>query len=251
MPPGGHTRVLRRWLAVVMATTTCFMAFAGGATAQTPSPSKTKSFPAPSGLPIVNQLQFVSYWTTETGWASELQLRNNGHLDLTVTPVLRLPDGTETALSAVTVKSQEVKSIDLDHAIGAANAPQLFGAYGSVVLRYLAATRASLYAAMMIRRPGHPIEFHVDATAQWQDLQAGGREGVWWFPQSTANDYLILTNQGGDAIPLNLSIYDAGGHASRQSMSLPSHQTFRYSVRSLVQAAGFAGSFGEITIFGF
>src|SRR6267142_2676803 len=51
----------------------------------------------------------VAYWTTETGWKSELQLRNNlAGQDLVVTPVLRLAgDGAETALAPVTIKSQE------------------------------------------------------------------------------------------------------------------------------------------------
>jgi hypothetical protein len=66
---------------------------------------------------------------------SELQLRNNqvGH-DLIVTPVLRLADGAETALAPVTIKSEEVKSIDIEAAIGT-TAPQLVGTYGSLVLR--------------------------------------------------------------------------------------------------------------------
>jgi len=46
---------------------------------------------------LQNFEQYVSYWTTEPGWRTELQLRNN--LDpgeLTVTPALRSADGTET-----------------------------------------------------------------------------------------------------------------------------------------------------------
>jgi len=196
----------------------------------------------------VAQEQFLAYWTTETGWTSELQLRNNTRQNLMVTPALRLPGGAETALAAVTIMPQQVASVDLDSAIAAANAPQLVGAWGSVVLRYSSPTAASLYAAMMLRRPGHPIALHVDAAGQWQTVQAGGREGVWWLPQTTASDYLILTNRGDNAIPLSLSIYDAAGHQNGQSISLPPHQTLRYSMRSLVQSAGFAGSFGGVKI---
>jgi hypothetical protein len=69
--------------------------------------------------------QFVAYWTTETGWHSELQLRNNRtNGDLVVTPALRLSDGAETALAPVTIRPQEVQSLDLEAAITSA-APQL------------------------------------------------------------------------------------------------------------------------------
>ena len=84
-----------------------------------------------------------------------------------MTPALRLADGAETALDSVTIKPQEVKSIDLDAAIAAAAAaPQLIGTYGSVVLRYRSPYAATLYAAMMIRRMGHAIAFHIDAMGE-------------------------------------------------------------------------------------
>jgi len=85
---------------------------------------------------VKDQEQIFAYWTTETGWLSELQLRNNTSQDLTVTPIVRLADGAETSLSPVTVKPNEVKSVNLGAAIAAASAPQLVGTYGSLVLRY-------------------------------------------------------------------------------------------------------------------
>src|SRR2546421_80627 len=133
--------------------------------AQSQNSPQQRALPHQVRLPsTADQEQFISYWTTETGWKSELQLRNNvvGQ-DLTVTLVLRLPTGTETPLAPVTIKPQEVKSIDLDAAIAAAAAPQLVGTYGSVVLRYRSPYSATLYATMMIRKTGNPIAFHIDA----------------------------------------------------------------------------------------
>lgn len=209
---------------------------------------KDLHFPAPSGAPAVQQEEVLSYWTTETGWASELQLRNNSLQDLTVTPVLRLADGTETPLAAVSIKPEEAKSIDLDQAVTAAGASQLVGTYGSAALRYMSPSQASLYAAMIIRRPGHPTVFHVDAMGNSEGMQAGGSEGIWWLPQSTATGYLVVTNLGTHMVPVALSIYDASGRESGQNLSLAAHQTLRFSIRALVQAAGFTGSYGGISI---
>src|SRR5882762_8280990 len=125
-----------------------------------------------------DQEQVVSYWTTETGWRSELQLRNNlSSKSLTVTPTLRASDGSETILPPVTIKPQEVKSIDIEAALGTA-APQLVGTFGSLVLRYRSPGARSLYAALMVHNVGHPFAFHVDALAESPDYQAGGREGT-------------------------------------------------------------------------
>ncbi len=99
----------------------------------------------------VDQEQFISYWTTETGWRSELQLRNNlAGQDLTVTPVLRIADGTEAPLAPVSIKPQEVKSLDIEEA-ARGSAPQSVGTYGSLVLRYHSVHYANLYAVLMLR----------------------------------------------------------------------------------------------------
>jgi hypothetical protein len=167
---------------------------------------------------------------------------------LIVTPALRTADGAETALAAVTVKPNEVQSIDLDAAIAAARAPQLAGTYGSVVLRFRSASSANLYAAMMIRRTEHPVAFHIDAIGESLEVQADAREGVWWLPNGTASDYLILTNQGENTIQLDLSVFDSAGKAFTQKLSLGPRQTNRLSVRRLVQLGGLTGTFGGIRI---
>ncbi len=226
----------------------CFAACS--ASAQLPStPPQARQHPTPPPPDPVAQEQFLAYWTSETGWTSELQLRNNALAqDLTVTPVLRLADGAETDLAPVTIKPQEVKSVDLDAAIAAASAPQLVGTYGSVALRYLSPSAGSLYASMMIRRTGHPVAFHIDASSELQERQAGSREGIWWLPKETTSDYLVLTNQGKNMLPLTLSLYDASGRENSQKALLGPYETSRFSVRKLLQAAGFTASYGGIKV---
>jgi len=100
----------------------------------------------------------------------------------------------------------------------------------------------------MVHNVGHPFAFHVDALAESPDYQAGGREGIWWLPKGTTSDYLVLTNQGKDAIPLVLSLYDANGKETKQSVALGPHATERYSVRKLILDAGLGGSYGGIKV---
>lgn len=214
------------------------------------SPPKARKAPMPPPPPsAADQELVIPYWTTETGWSSELQLRNNAvGQNLMVTPALRLPDGTETPLAPVTIKSQEVKSVDIAAAISTAGAPQLVGTYGSAVLRYHSPSLKVLYASAMIRAMGHAIAFHVDASAEYEGMPAGSREGIWWLPKDTTSDWLILTNQGKNALSLDLSLYDASGRESKQKVLLAAHETSRFSVHSLVQAAGLAGSYGGIKV---
>jgi len=223
------------------------LCFATSASAQSPSTLPTHQHPP---IPSTDNEQFVAYWTSETGWMSELQLRNNlvGQ-DLTVTPALRLSDGEETVLAPITIKPHEVKSIDLNAAILGAAAPQLIGAYGSVVLRYHSFHAGNLYAAVMVHNIGHPFVFHIDAIGQTPFLETASREGVWWLPKETTTDYLVLTNQSNETIPVGVSLYGANGKEAKQKpLVLGPRETSRYSIRKLVQAAGFAGSYGGIRV---
>jgi hypothetical protein len=94
----------------------------------------------------------------------------------------------------------------------------------------------------------HAIAFHIDALGEAQEMQDGSREGVWWLPKTTTNDYLVLTNQGKAIIPADLSLYDASGKVARRSLILGPGETSRYSIRKLVQAAGLTGSYGGIKV---
>jgi len=214
-----------------------------------PDPAATQRYSNRKPPDAIDNELIVAYWTTETGWTSELQLRNNlAGQNLVVTPVLRLGgDGAETALAPVTIKPQEVTSIDLGSAIGT-SAPQWIGTYGSLVLRYHSMGHSNLYAALMVRRTGHPIAFHIDAMSEDPDFDAGAREGVWWLPKSTTSDYLILTNRGGNALPLDLSLYDANGNEQKRKVVLGPRETSRLSVRTLLVAAGITGSYGGIKV---
>jgi hypothetical protein len=212
-----------------------------------PSPQGPPHFhtpPAPA-----DQEQFISYWTTETGWRSELQLRNNlAAADLTVTPTLRAPDGAETSLSPVTVKPQEVKIVDIEAAV-MGSAPQYIGTYGSIALRYHSPSSQNLFAMLMIHNIGHSIAFHIDAAGEDQDLQQGSREGIWWLPNDTASDYLVLSNQGSAPLQLDLSLYDSAGREAKQRIVLDARAANRLSVRQLLSKTGLSGSFGGIKVF--
>jgi len=212
------------------------------------TPPTHKAPPTPPPPPAVDQQQFVSYWTTETGWRTELQLRNNqvGHI-LTVTPVLRAVNGTETALFPIVIQAQEVTTVDVATAIGN-SAPQLIGAYGSLSLRYRAPSQVNLYAAAMVMGVGHALAFHVDATSEDQAENVGGREGIWWLPKDSANDYLVLTNQGENPLQTALSLFDATGKASTQSITLAPRAMNRYSIRQMIADAKLSGSYGGIKV---
>ncbi|MCI0621409.1 MAG: hypothetical protein L0387_07030 [Acidobacteria bacterium] len=191
--------------------------------------------------------QFAAYWTTEPGWHTELQMRNNlSNRDLTVTPVLRSFDGSEVALAAVTIQPGDTASVDLQEALRAA--PEFSGKYGSVAFRYSATVNRALFASVMIGMPGTPIMFHLDASAAPAKWVQGSREGVWWLPRTTASADLILANTSDRNLEVKLSLYDSAGSAADQQIALGARQTNRLSLRTLLQNAGLQGAYGGVKL---
>ncbi len=190
----------------------------------------------------------MAYWTAEATWHSELQLRNNSPAaDLTVTPSLRAADGTETRLATVTIHPQEVASIPLHEALAqVANRPA--SEYGSVVLRYRSFSARVLYAALMVHREARSIAFHIDGVGQLESDGDAYRQGIWWLPNSALHDYLVLSNEGGEGIPLRVTVYDAQGRSYEKPLTLLPRETTRLSVRDLLQAGGLSGLYGGIQV---
>jgi hypothetical protein len=106
----------------------------------------------------------------------------------------------------------------------------------------------NLYAAVMVLETGYPIAFHMDAFVQATDYDSGSREGIWWLPNGTAKDFLVLTNQSAQALQVTLRLFDATGRVSVQQIVLKPQNTFRNSVRDLAKAAGLVGTYGGLKI---
>jgi hypothetical protein len=195
-----------------------------------------------------DQEQVVSYWTIEGGWHSEFQLRNDmpGE-NLVVTPVLRSSNGDEASLPPISIKPDEVRGVDIRSAVET-YAPGFSGSYGSVALRYHSLSFHNLYVAMMVHDTGRPIAFHIDAIGHIEDFEGATREGVWWLPNDTAKDILILTNQDAKPLDLQLAIYDAQGKVMKKHLDLGPRQTDRYSIREFVKEGGLTGNYGGLQI---
>jgi hypothetical protein len=138
------------------------------------------------------QESFAPYWTSEPGWTTELQLKNNlPSKPLTVTPVLRLASGQEIPLDATTIPPNSSVSVWVNEGLLAHSPDHLSqpGSYGSVVFRFTSLDAGNLSAAVVVSLHGRPISLHTAAfpaaasrTRPGEGL-AYSREGIWWHPR--------------------------------------------------------------------
>lgn len=225
-------------------TASFVIAAAGAQQAIVPASSEPPEATAPTA-----QEQFVPYWTNEPGWHTELMLRNNYESqNLVVIPAVRLSNGTEYAVSSVTILPGTVASVNLRDAL-AQNHPELNtqNAYGSAVLRYNSVSNANLYSSAMVYDDGHPILYHLDGSQAGVGSAGGSHEGIWWLPKSTTKGYLALTNMSSADQNGTLWLYDQAGHVSSQILAIPAKQTLRLSLPELISHAKLTGTYGGLS----
>jgi hypothetical protein len=125
--------------------------------------------------------------------------------------------------------------VDIEAAV-MGSAPQFIATFGSVVLRYHSTDQRNLFAMEMIHNSGHSIAYHFDGTGEDIDPHGGSREGIWWLPNDTASDYLVLTNQSSDPLLIDLSFM--------MPMAKPENRK-SHSGLALLPGSPFVNSFGR------
>jgi hypothetical protein len=187
----------------------------------------------------------ATYFSLESGWNTDLEMRNNlRRRELTITPVLRAASGQELSLTPVTIAPQHVVSLDL-RTLAQAD-PKIvdnFGSFGSVAFRFNGLDAANLFAAAMVRRDGQPFDFHFDADDAGSVIYtSGGLEGVWWVPDQSSTDYLILSNPSKKTITGSL-VLSSPVENRRIPLGIGAGQTTRIDVRQVLgpQSIGVMG----------
>jgi len=192
----------------------------------------------------------IPYWTLEPGWNTEVEIRNNlAERDLKVTPVLKLANGQEIPLNEVAVASEQVLSINLRSALAQVDpgVASRAGAFGSAVLRFNGLNAANLFAASLVQREGHPIEFHFDGFGSDPTSGSGGIEGIWWLPKETSTDYLVISNPSPNVVKGNLNLTSPSGPPRQIPLTIKPGQTTRVDVREALGASG-TGQMGGLTL---
>jgi hypothetical protein len=200
---------------------------------------------------------FASYWTSEPGWDTELQLKNNlASGSLTVTPVLRLLSAQEIPLDPVTIAANDSISVWVNMGL-LKHSPDLLsqpGSYGSVVFRFTALDARNAFASSIARLRGGPIEFDNEAHpladfAAWPRAAGpGSQEGIWSQLRSSGNDFVIVSNSSGKALTAKLWLSDASGKRWSRTINLAAYQTQRLDFHDLLRASGLGGAYGGIRV---
>lgn len=104
--------------------------------------------------------RYGSYWTTQEGSQSTVQLHNNlVNFPITVTPVLYLKDGTAAELDSITLNALRNASLDINRILESKGLPA--NAEGSVACRYPGRIANALAAETLIVRTDASLSYTI------------------------------------------------------------------------------------------
>jgi hypothetical protein len=196
------------------------------------------------------QQVIVPYWTTEPGWNTQVEVRNNRRNGpVTVTPILRLASGREVPLSAISVDQSDSKPVDVGMALAAIMSANSESSplFGSMLLRFDGGDPSNIFAAAIVRRIGSPIAFHFDALAGYQSGIPGSRETLWLLPTKTATTYVVATNTSRAASTARFVVSAADGKTVVADQPVAPGQSARVSVRDLLPDLS-ANAMGSVSV---
>ncbi|MDP9268872.1 MAG: hypothetical protein M3P27_11195 [Acidobacteriota bacterium] len=179
----------------------------------------------------------VPYWTSEPGWNTHIEIRNNRRdRAVTVTPTLRLASGREVPLSPITVDTAESKPVNVGLALAAIMSANAESApmFGSVILRFDGGSPSNIFAAAIVRRVGYPIAFHFDALATYESSIPGTRETLWLLPTKAATTYVVVTNTSRKGSSARFLVSEVSGESVAVDRTIGPGQSARISVREVL-----------------
>ena len=200
--------------------------------------------------PKSRQEVIAPYWSLESGWKTSFEIRNNLPTEaMRVTPVLRTHSGEELRLPVIEVGSEQIRSVDLHSLLTENQARRLRNSpYGSVAFQFEGWGLRNIYASTMITMPGHPIGFHFDAIGHYARAESHEFSGVWWMPNETLTNYLLITNNSEEPVRLSLRISGADFAWTEDMIPLGPRQSRRVVVREMLQKHGISATFGGIKV---
>ena len=196
----------------------------------------------------VEQSTYAPYWTTEAGWTTELQLRNNRFdIPVSITPVLVESSGKELRLKTVEVAIDSVSTLALHELIQISGFAAL-SSFGYLRFEYKAASSANVYASVLVHRSGQPITFHLDALPIDGSFTSGSRETLWWLPFASTTGTIILVNTDSKPTTVSIELSTPGGSSFLENIELGKGAFQRVSINELVRKHGIQHQYGGITV---
>ncbi len=139
---------------------------------------------------------FCSYWTTQDGYTSVVELHNNliGQ-SIVVQPVLLSPAGVRSELDPIQLGPLQNASLDLGTALAKTSARGLRS--GSAVFEYSYKNRAALLAEIYVTEASTTLSYTVAGSEVGASTK--NQHGVFWLPDRQAKAYITLQNASATA----------------------------------------------------
>jgi hypothetical protein len=142
---------------------------------------------------------WASYWNTERGFASTLEMKNNRIRETLVARVsLYFINGEEYSLDALSIAPRQTLVLDLNQIIASLPAAQRarLPKEGTVEVEYEGPNASALMGSVSVTNPEQGIAWSFFLYPGYRGLSHAPLQGLFWFPTQQTEGLVILQHFG-------------------------------------------------------
>jgi hypothetical protein len=155
---------------------------------------------------VTDQKLWAVYWTTETGYTSILEMKNNRVKEtLTARPTLYFRSGEELPLAPVTLGPRQTAVLNINQALAVLPAdPRRERQQGTLKLDFEASNEQGIMGTVSVTNPDRGIAWNFRLYAVDSTLPSNPLRGVFWFPDEKTRGLVELQNASEEFITVSL-----------------------------------------------
>jgi hypothetical protein len=190
------------------------------------------------------QVLWAVYWSTEPGFLSTLEMKNNRIRDtLTARVSLYFANGHEYYLPPITLGPREAVAVNLNRIMDSLPASVARGAdkYGSIEVEYNGPNSASIMGGVSVVNLDQKLAWNFILYPPRPGSDPAPLQGLFWFPDEDTDGFVAVQNVTESSLTLTPALQIAGANYPATPAVLGPGQLYKLDLRRELRRLGLQG----------
>lgn len=181
---------------------------------------------------------YASYWSTERGFNSTLEMKNNRIKETLIARVsIYFTNGEEHTLESLSIAPRQTLMIDIDSVIASlpASRRKRIPREGTVEVEYEGPNATSLMGSVSVTNPAQGIAWSFFLYPAYQATSIAPLQGLFWFPNRKTEGMVLLHNISGSGMTVHPRVEVSGASYLLPDVTLRGEELVKLDLRKALR----------------